>query len=78
MPNTHGPISADYTEMMNFLAKTLDDAFNQGLKGTERKVGFALLVFPFGLTLAFSPATFVTLGFRGMSGGNVRCEELPR
>ena len=32
---------------MNTLAGVLNEAFNGELKGTDRKVGFVLLVFPF-------------------------------
>jgi hypothetical protein len=43
-----GPIQPEYREMMNGVAHALDEAFNGEAKGKDRKVGFVLLVFPFG------------------------------
>lgn len=37
-----------YTKLMNDVAKGLDEAFNGQVGGPGRKVGFVLLVFPFG------------------------------
>lgn len=48
-----GPIEARHIEAMNVAAKTLDGFFNGQSKGvvtTPRKVGFVLLVFPYGET----------------------------
>lgn len=43
------PIEAKYLAQMNLLASELDDRFNgKGVRGKSRKVGFVLLVFPFG------------------------------
>jgi hypothetical protein len=42
------PIEPQYIEMMNRIAGALDTAFNDKLRGNDRKVGFVLLVFPFG------------------------------
>ena len=42
------PIQPEYREMMNGVAHALDEAFNGEAKGKDRKVGFVLLVFPFG------------------------------
>lgn len=42
------PIDPRYRQKMNALAKTLDEWFNGNDKGTDRKVGFCLLVFDFG------------------------------
>jgi hypothetical protein len=42
------PIEAKYIETMKAMAKALDAMFNGEAKGKERKVGFILLVFPFG------------------------------
>lgn len=44
----HQPITPEYRDLLNRVAKLLDDVFNSGLTGDERKVGFALLLFPFG------------------------------
>jgi hypothetical protein len=42
------PIEATYREKMNAVARGLDEIFNGQAKGDDRKVGFVLLVFPFG------------------------------
>jgi hypothetical protein len=42
------PIEPSYRDMMVGVAKALDETFNDGRKGDARKVGFILLVFPFG------------------------------
>lgn len=42
------PIEAEYRAKMNDIARMLDEVFNESLKGSARKVGFVLLVFPFG------------------------------
>lgn len=42
------PIEPAYREMMNGVARALDEAFNGDAKGQARKTGFILLVFPFG------------------------------
>ena len=42
----NSPIEERYAKQMNVLAKVLDKALNTRLKGTERKTGFILLVFP--------------------------------
>jgi hypothetical protein len=43
------PIEPKYHDQMAAVAKALDDVFNgEGVKGPDRKVGFVLLVFPFG------------------------------
>lgn len=42
------PIEAKHREMMNAIARVLDETFNGPAKGNDRKVGFVLLVFPFG------------------------------
>jgi len=41
------PIEEEYRETMNALATALDAVLNPGTKGTDRKTGFVLLVFPF-------------------------------
>jgi hypothetical protein len=42
------PIEPAYIEDMNAVARGLDALFNGTVKGSKRKVGFVLLVFPFG------------------------------
>jgi hypothetical protein len=44
--STHGPITDEYREKMNAIARTLDDIFNGPVR--PKKTGFVLLVFPFG------------------------------
>jgi hypothetical protein len=42
------PIEEAYRAKMNKVARALDDTFNGTTRGKDRKVGFILLVFPFG------------------------------
>lgn len=42
------PIEPGQREAMNIVAGTLDAFFNAPAKGKDRKIGFVLLVFPFG------------------------------
>lgn len=42
------PIEPQYIEMMQAMARALDEMFNGEAKGNDRKTGFVLLVFPFG------------------------------
>ncbi|HEX3525130.1 MAG TPA: hypothetical protein VHT52_23955 [Stellaceae bacterium] len=42
------PIEAEYREQMEQVARGLDKIFNGDKRGHDRKVGFVLLVFPFG------------------------------
>jgi hypothetical protein len=42
------PVEPQFRETMNAVARGLDEVFNGEAKGKERKVGFILLVFPFG------------------------------
>jgi hypothetical protein len=41
------PIEPQYREMMNQIARGLDEFFNGEAKGKDRQVGFVLLVFPY-------------------------------
>lgn len=43
-----GPIIEKHRELMNHLARAIDEAMNGDAKGSDRKVGFVLLTFPFG------------------------------
>jgi hypothetical protein len=43
-----GPIQEEYRAQMNAVARMLDEVFNGSTRGADRKVGFVLLVFPFG------------------------------
>lgn len=42
------PIQPEFRRQMNSIMGVLDEAFNPGLQGQDRKVGLILLVFPFG------------------------------
>jgi hypothetical protein len=42
------PIDPEYHKLMNRVAVALDEMFNGEAHGADRKVGFVLLVFPFG------------------------------
>jgi hypothetical protein len=42
------PIEKEFIEKMNKIAAFLDHLFNGELKGNDKKVGFILLVFPYG------------------------------
>lgn len=42
------PIQDQYLQKMNDLARDLDQIFNDGLRGPDRRTGFVLMVFPFG------------------------------
>lgn len=45
------PISEEYRARMNAVAQVLDETFNGDQEeGSDRKIGFVLLVFPFGTT----------------------------
>lgn len=50
MPERLGdePIQPEYRELMNKLARAIDKMFNGETHGKDRKVGFVLLVFPYG------------------------------
>jgi hypothetical protein len=41
------PIEAEYAQMMEAMARALDEMFNGPTKDKNRKTGFVLLVFPF-------------------------------
>lgn len=43
-----GPIEQQFREAMNGIAHGIDDVLNGNAKGSDRKVGFVLLVFPYG------------------------------
>jgi hypothetical protein len=42
------PIQQKYHDMMQSVARGLDEVFNGDAKGADRETGFVLLVFPFG------------------------------
>lgn len=42
------PIEEQFRTKMNIVARSLDEIFNGEDRGKERKVGFVLLVFPYG------------------------------
>jgi hypothetical protein len=41
------PIEPRFRDIMNRTARMLDKMFNGDLKGSDRQVGFVLLIFPF-------------------------------
>jgi hypothetical protein len=41
------PIEEQYRDKMQQLARAIDDFFNEGATGDDRKTGFCLMVFPF-------------------------------
>jgi hypothetical protein len=47
-PLGDAPVENQYRVTMNAVARVLDEAFNGDAKGQDRKVGFCLMVFPFG------------------------------
>jgi hypothetical protein len=49
-PEAYGdrPIEPKHHELMNTLAKTLDEVFNGERRGNHRQTAFVLMVFPFG------------------------------
>jgi hypothetical protein len=42
------PIELEYRDKMNRVAQVLDNTFNGAAGGTDRKVGYVLLLFEFG------------------------------
>ena len=42
------PIEAEYRQNMNDVAQALDRIFNGDARGSDRKIGFILMVFQFG------------------------------
>ncbi len=42
------PVQQEYREKMNAIARVLDETFNGNAKGSDRKTGFVLMVYPFG------------------------------
>ena len=42
------PIQKEYRDQMIAVAKTLDEFFNGSARGSDRKVGFIVLVFEYG------------------------------
>lgn len=42
------PIQPEFVRQMNSIMGVLDEAFNPGQRGKDRKIGLVLLVFPFG------------------------------
>jgi hypothetical protein len=42
------PLEAEYAEKMEAIARAIDELFNGDAKGDARKVGFVMMVFPFG------------------------------
>lgn len=49
MTHPDDQISEQYRDQMREVAVTLDRYFNEDDRGSDRKIGFVLLVFPFGV-----------------------------
>lgn len=41
------PVQPEYVEAMTRVSHVIDEFFNGGAKGDDKKVGFVLMVFPF-------------------------------
>ena len=41
------PVDEKYHQQMVAIAQTLDEFFNEGVKGRKRQTGFVLMVYPF-------------------------------
>ena len=50
--NGETSVSQQYREKMNSIAKALDRQFNGTNQGADRKIGFGLVMFPFGENVA--------------------------
>lgn len=42
------PVQTEYRQQMEAVSRAIDGIFNGNARGDDRKVGFVLLVFPFG------------------------------
>lgn len=56
------PIEELQREAMNAIARALDAEFNGLLRGDARKVGFVLLVFPYGPVLSGARCNYISNG----------------
>jgi hypothetical protein len=45
---THGPLDPRYQDKLVAMARTLEELLNEGARGNDRKIGFCILMFPFG------------------------------
>jgi hypothetical protein len=61
MSTPDNKIEPEFEVMMTKLARLLDQAFNGDVKGGEGKVGFFLLVFPYG-EMAKGKANYISNG----------------
>lgn len=58
------PVQAKFQERMLAAAHTLDTMFNGDKRGTDRAVGFVLLVFDFGLPDGDARCNYISNGAR--------------
>jgi hypothetical protein len=56
------PIQPEYIEQMNAVAHVLDSFFNGEAKGKDRKVGFVLLVYEYGVRKEGDRCNFISNG----------------
>lgn len=56
------PIQPEYHERMNKLARALDQHFNGDATGDDRKTGFILLVFKYGIPDGDARCNFISNG----------------
>lgn len=56
------PIQKEYLEKMNQLARLIDKYFNGEAKGSNRKTGFVLLAFKYGMPNDDSRCNFISNG----------------
>lgn len=62
---SHGPIDARYRAQMNAIAEGLDEILNgKDYRKTGRKLGFALLIYPFGETPSQERINYIGNGQR--------------
>lgn len=54
------PIESAYIEQMKALASVIDETFNGGTRGKNRKTGFVLLVFPFEEVAGSGRANYIS------------------
>lgn len=57
-----GPISSEYLEKMNQLARLVDKYFNGDTKGVNRETGFVLLVYKYGVPKEGDCCNFISNG----------------
>jgi hypothetical protein len=54
------PIEPAYIKQMKAIASVIDETFNGGAKGKDRKTGFVLMVFPFNEVTEGGRANYIS------------------